>query len=318
MAHAFRFGDPPTQAGVAEDLTRSPEHLALAARGAMAFDLPRAQARLGAALAATGATPERRASGHVGRGVALLALGRVREGLRSLDSATLLFSDPREARLQAAPPRVVPPALGVPGWTEREIAPGRAALRAMAVDPALRARAAWALAVDAYARADTVEAGRQRAALRSAGAHAGLTAMLTGLAHAAHGNWSEALAASEPALAFDSAGHAPDPFLRAALHVRRGDWLARLGRAAEADRSWLWYESLDLRGWPQAEAQPAEVDWAVSTAVRARRARLALERGDLTPGCTFARRASELWTDAEPRLAAAVRALADAARGCPP
>jgi hypothetical protein len=284
----------------------------------MSFDLPQAQARLGAALAATGTTPARRASGHVGRGVALLALGRVRDGLRSLDSAVPLFTDGREARLQSAEWRVVPPALGVPGWTSRERERGRSALRALAQDPTLRSRAAWALALDAYARGDTTEAGRHREAVEAAGGHVALTAMLAGLALAADGGWSGALAATEPALAYDSAGHAPDPFLRAALHLRRGEWLARLGRAGDADRSWLWYESLDLRGWPHAEAQPAEVDWALSTHVRARRARLALEQGERTRGCALAGRARELWADAELGLAPAVRDLSDAARGCPP
>ncbi|HJR52035.1 MAG TPA: serine/threonine-protein kinase, partial [Gemmatimonadales bacterium] len=286
MAYVFRFGDARAQGEVAAGLGQSVDHLALAARGAMTFDLPAAQATLGAALAAaSAATPTQRASGLVGRGVALMALGRVSEGLGALDSAALVFPSPREARLQAAEWRVVPPSLHAPGWSERERERGRAALRAMTGDPVLRSRAYWALAMDAHARGDSVEVRRYGEAIRASGGHRALAWMLEGMGHAAGGDWKAALAVTEPALAYDSAGYAPDPFLRAALHLERGEWLEHLGQNADADRSWLWYENLDLRAWPEAEAQPAEVDWALATYARARRARLALENGDRPHGC---------------------------------
>jgi tetratricopeptide (TPR) repeat protein len=317
MAYVFRFGDPKAQAEVADGLGQSLERLALAARGAMSFELPEAQVGFGAALATAGGTPGQRASGHVGRGVALIALGRVSEGQRSLDSAALLFPQPREARLQAAEWRVLPSSLGAPGWSERQRERGRAALRAMTEDHVLRGRASWVLAMDAYARADSGEAKRQAESLGRPGGHVALASMLAGMAEAAEGNWAAALAATEPALAFDSAGHAPDPFLRAALHLKRGEWLERLGEHADADRAWLWYENLDLVGWPEAEAQPAEVDWALATYARARRFRSALERGDTLGGCRLARRAGELWAGADSAVAGAARDLAAAtARAC--
>jgi tetratricopeptide (TPR) repeat protein len=317
MAYAFRFGDAKAQGEIVGELGGSLQHLALGARGAMSFDLPEAQVRLGSALASAGTTAAQRASGQVGRGVALIALGRVSEGQQALDSAALLFPDPREALLQAAEWRVVPAALRALGWSEQERERGRAALRALADDPALRDRALWALAMDARARGDSVEASRYGEGSRVSGVHPALGWMLAGMAQAAGGNWASALAATEPALAYDSAGHAPDPYLRAALHLQRGEWLERLGRYAEADRSWLWYENLDLRDWPDAEAQPAEVDWALATYARARRARLALERGDRREGCALARRAGELWARAEPVVAAGAQELASAySRAC--
>ena len=316
MAYVFRFGDPKAQAEVAGGLGQSLDQLALAARGGMSFELPEAQVRFGAALAAAKATPAQRASGLVGRGVALIALGRVSEGQRSLDSAALLFPEPREARLQAAEWRVLPASLGAPGWSERERERGRAALRAMTEDRVLRSRASWALAMDAYARGDSGEAKRYAESLSGQGGHVALASMLDGMAEAARGDWGAALTAAEPALAFDSAGHAPDPFLRAALHLERGEWLERLGKHADADRSWLWYENLDLVGWPEAEAQPAEVDWALATYARARRSRLALQRGDRQEGCRLAGRAGELWAGAEAAVAGAARELAAAARAC--
>ncbi len=318
LAYAFRFGDSAGQRGAMDTLSRDPAALTLAARGALSFDLPHVQAALGAALAASGAPAGQRASGLVARAVALVALGRPADAQASFDSAGSLLEDAGEARLQAAEWRVVPAALGAPGWSESERQLGRTALRAMMREPEIGVRAAWALALDAHSRGATAEAAALGASLRRAGRAEGLRLMLAGLAHAARGDWPAALEATEPALAFDSAGHAPDPFFRAALHLGRGEWLARSGRAAEADRAWLWYENLDVEGWPDAEAQPAEVDWALGSHARSLRARLALERGATESGCALARRVAELWADAEPAVAHAAGELAAMARECPP
>jgi hypothetical protein len=316
MAYTFRFGDSTARGEAVGMLRQSPEALALAPRGALSFDLPVAQAGLGTALAASGATAAQRASGLIARGVALVALGRPTAAQLSFDSAAGLFPDASEARLQAAEWRVIPSALGVAGWTERERERGRIALRAMLGDSSVRARAAWALALDAHARGDTAEARLRGQSVTLAGREEALALLLAGLGHAALGEWQAALAVTEPALAFDSTGHAPDPFLRAALHLQRGEWLERAGRPADADRSWLWYENLDVRGWPNAEAQPAEVDWALASHARSRRARLALERGDLAEGCAHARRVADAWKEAEPAVASVGRRLEAMTRVC--
>jgi hypothetical protein len=187
----------------------------------------------------------------------------------------------------------------------------------MTGDPSFGTRAAWALALDAYGRGDTAEARSRREGLRVTDREEGLALMLIGLGQGARGDWQAALAATEPALAFDSAGHAPDPFLRAVLHLKRGEWLERSGRPADADRSWLWYENLDVRGWPNAEAQPAEVDWALASHARSRRAGLALGRGERSEGCALARRVIETWAEAEPAVATVGRKLAAMAQECP-
>jgi tetratricopeptide (TPR) repeat protein/tRNA A-37 threonylcarbamoyl transferase component Bud32 len=317
MAFAFRFGDAAAQGEVTGALTASAEALALAARGALSFELPAAQAALGAALAASGGNAAQRASGHIGRGVALVALGRPAEGQRSFDAAAAHFPAPGEALLQAAEWRLIPSALGVAGWSAAERQRGREALRAAVGDPTFRARAVWALGMDAHARGDTAEARRLRESVEFSGRDEALSDLLLGLEHAARGDWQAAITATDPALAFDSAGHAPDPFLRAALHLKRGEWLRRSGRAEAADRSWLWYENLDLRGWPDAEAQPAEVDWALATHARALRARLELESAKTSEGCTRARTLAELWSGAEPAVAVVGRELATVAKSCP-
>jgi tetratricopeptide (TPR) repeat protein len=308
LAYQLRFEGVPA-AGAAGGLGAMPGALALAARGAMSFDLPEAQIALGAALTQGGEGPAQRASGHVSQGVALFALGRTRAALAAFDSAAMLFPHPREATLQAAEWRVVPAALGVPGVEAVERARGRETLLSLAGDSILGPRAAWALALDATFRGDGAEADRWRE--RAAAGDARLGPVLEGARQARAGHWRAALAASEPALAYDSAGHAPDPFHRAALHLLRGEWLTRLERATDADRSWLWYENLDVIGWPSAEAQAGEVDWALGTWARARRARLPLSQR-----CGLARRVAELWSRPDPAYASLAADMARASR-CP-
>ena len=75
IAFAMRF--TPEAAAGPEALLRSPSVLALAARGALSFDMPMVQARLGAQLAAVpAASAAVHGSGEVAQGVALMALGR--------------------------------------------------------------------------------------------------------------------------------------------------------------------------------------------------------------------------------------------------
>jgi tetratricopeptide (TPR) repeat protein len=313
IAYEIRFGGAPS-GNVAAGLVTTPGALPLAARGALSFDLPQAQVELGGALAQVGEGRGQRASGRVAQGVALVALGRPRQALAAFDSAALLFPRPREAALQAAEWRVVPAALGLPGIAPAEREHGRSVLRALAADSVLGPRAAWALALDALKRGDSLEAASWRP---RAAADARLGPLLDGAAEAHAGRWQAALAASELALAFDSAGRVPDPFHRAALHLLRGEWLERLDQPNEADRAWLWYENLDVIGWPSAEAQAGEVDWALGTWARARRARLGAETAQ-AERCALARRASELWDGAEPAYAALEVEMRRVAERCRP
>ena len=296
LAYQLRFGGA-TPAAIGASLVSTPGALPLAARGAMSFDLPQAQVELGEALAQMGEGPAQRASGRVAQGLALVALGKPRQALVALDSAAALFPRGREATLQAAEWRVVLPALGVPGIAPGERQHGRAVLRGLAQDSVLGPRAAWALGLDALLGGDSLAANPWRA---RAASDPRLMPLLDAVAEKLAGRLPAALTLSEPALAFDSAGRVPDPFHRAALHLLRGEWLERLGRVEEADRSWLWYENLDVIGWPSAEAQAGEVDWALGTWARARRARLAGRPAAAPDRCVLARRAAELWDGAEP------------------
>jgi serine/threonine protein kinase/tetratricopeptide (TPR) repeat protein len=319
VAFTARF-DPAALGAGGGALLQSPGALALAARGALAFDLPGHELLFGRALTALeGAAPAQRASGHIAQGVALVALGRPSAALAQLDSAADLFPDPAEARLQAAEWRVLPGALGAPGFPAVEADRGRASLASAAEAPStIGTRAAWALALDALARGDSAATdrwGRLVAARETAGGPLGL--LLASMAAAVRGDPAAALRISEPALALDSAGYAPDPFFRSALHLLRGDWFAAAGHGPDADRSRLWYENTDAIGWPEAEAQPAEVDWALGSTARLRRAAQAFADGRRGDGCTIAVRLLEVWARPDPAVAASAAGLRQQAAGCP-
>ena len=189
-----------------------------------------------------------------------MALGRPLDALTHFDSATTLLDDRFEARIQAAEWRVIPAALGIPGIPQPEIERGRRELERLTADSIIGLRAAWALALDALTRDDTAKAAPWVDRVASGAGKGGpLDLMLRAMGEGVAGRFQAALELSEPALAFDSAGRAGDPFFRAALHLKRGDWYAALNHPASADAAWLWYENLDVVGWPTTVAQAGEV-----------------------------------------------------------
>jgi hypothetical protein len=129
---------------------------------------------------------------------------------------------------------------------------------------------------------------------------------------------TSAIAMTSLVLDADSAGHQIDPFLRATAHLTRGLWAEAAGAFELADRAWLWYENTDVVGWPSAEAQPVDVDWALGAFAGAKRARLAFRQGDRIHGCALARRTLAFWSRPEPSLTPVVDSLRALARECPP
>jgi len=319
VAFALRFQSP--DAAEAASALGSPENLALAARGAVGFDMPRYQLAFGQRLAAI-ARPRspQQANGLVAQGVALVALGRPAAAFARFDSAAASFRSPDEALLQAAEWRVIPAALGMHGVSERDRVDGRTRLAAFAADTGPRAlRAAWALAVDAFLRGDTVVAHRWRAQVtgRTDSTTEPLDQLLA--AFDAHGrNDPGALDLMKPVLEVDSAGRQPDPFLRATVHLVRGQWADEVKDPALADASWLWYENTDAVEWPHAEAQPMDVDWALGAYAGFSRASLAFRRDEPARGCPLARRTLDFWQDTEPGMAGTVKVLRSLVRRCPP
>ena len=294
IAFAGRFGGTDSAAGPAAP----PKGLVEWFRFALSLDIPATQIAIGRLLSG--------ANGHEAQGLALLALGQGARGLAQLDSAAVLYRTP-EARFQALEWRVIPSALGLPLAPAAEIAQARAALRDWTGDPARGARAAWALALDAFGRHDASGVERWAAVVRhraSADSEAArLDQLLRALHAAALSDGLRAIAISDSLRAAYAESRGGDPFARAVLHVVRATWYETLGRAAEADREWLWYENADIQGFPTTESQSGEVDWVFGVYARWRRGALAVSRGDTRRGCAYLKRVLELWAGADAELA---------------
>ena len=272
----------------------------LARVGTPWLDMPHTQLRYCDLLLRAGpAVAEIHGTAHQGKGLALFALGRLREALAELDSAAALFDSP-EARLQQAEWRVVPAALGYPGIDTKAWEPR---LRELAGDSTVGARAAWAIALlagDDTARArpwlDRLPDGSPLGVL----SHARLAA--------SRGDLAFALALTDSLRSAFQGPPPADPFAGAVLHVLRGDWFAAAGAPDRADREWLWHEASDVEGWPVGLAQSGEIGAALGPLARLRRARALLAPGgsaaDTLRACAHVARVRELWADADPALRA--------------
>jgi hypothetical protein len=296
---------------------RAPQQLEgierIARLGTPWLDLPHTQLRYcDLLLRAVSPTAETHGTAHQGKGLALFALGRVREGLAQLDSAAALIDSP-EARLQQAEWRVVSSAVGYPGldtagWEEH--------LKALVADSVVGPRAAWALTL--LAGDDTA---RARPWLEHLPRGTPLRVLRDARLAASRGDPTAALALTESIRRAFHGPRPPDPFAVAVLHVSRGAWLAATGQPARADREWLWYEASDVESWPQGVAQPGEISAALAPLVRLGRARLLLETGtsaaDTARACTHVERVRALWSDADPALRP-LPADPTLGRACPP
>ncbi|HYC33729.1 MAG TPA: hypothetical protein VEB59_15675 [Gemmatimonadales bacterium] len=241
---------------------RTLQRIAQVARfGTPLLDLPRTQLRYCELLLRQGrSSPELTATAHEGRGLALIALGHVEEGLEEIDSAAAMLDTP-EARLQRAEWRVVPAALGVPGFE-----PGRPpdVLESLAGDSAVGAGAAWALAMAARAAGDSALAERWTTRLP---AESPLRVLLEALEMEARGRPDSALAVTDTVrLAFQQTRR-PDGFAGAAFHLLRARWREARGDRAGADRERLWSQATDVEGWPGGLAQPGEIDAALGALI---------------------------------------------------
>ncbi|HJR16011.1 MAG TPA: protein kinase [Gemmatimonadales bacterium] len=299
LAFGLRFAGNSTP--LKSTSLQSPLELALAARGALSFGMPAVEYALGARLASLPAAPAAlHGSGQIAQGVASMALGRPVTALRHFDSAAVLLPERLESRIQSAEWRVIPAAFGFPGIPDAEIESGRRELVRLTADTSIGRRAAWALAVDALQRGDAAAAAPWRKQVASGDTIDGpLDLLLRAMAEATAGRYAAALELSRPALSYDSAGRAGDPFFRAALHLARGNWYAASNQPSSADASWLWYENLDVVGWPSTVAQAAEVDWAFSSHARWRRGKLADSHSRPVHACRMMTQAADAWRGAE-------------------
>lgn len=302
-AAAWKFGRDP--AGLTDYL-----------RLGLTFDVPELQEQLGRAVSHA-RDPGARATGHMARSLALFQLGRGREGMIHLDTATALLGT-ADARLHQHAFSIVAAVLGFPVADSARIAHAMAALDTLAAgSDAVGGQAAWTLAAVALIRGDTVAGAAEAARFASRPATPGtdyLAAILFALDSAAHHRLEAAVLSTDTLFVDDRSGSLGGPFARAVLYLERGRWLRELGRAREAEATWLFHENSYLRGWPTREMQSGEVDAVLSGLVKLHRAELAMEQGRHDHGCRLARRARSLWERADaafaPLVARAVRVAA--------
>lgn len=293
----WKFRDPPLA------LLRQ---LSQYVRLGLSLDIPRSEHALGAILAARARDPGIRANGHQASGIANMAMGRPAAAAGQLDSAAALFATPL-ARLDAAEWRVVFPAVAWHGTLLPGSEDSERRLTALIADPALAGRAAWALAIAAYARGDTANGARWRARIAARPptdmGTALLLTLLDGRIIAATGRPDDALSLTANLDGYASSQEAGDPFFRTTLYLSRAEWFARLGRIEDAKRTLRWYQNSDLEGWPEDLTQSGEVDGAASGIARLRLGELRLQSHDTADACPLLRRVKHLWSEAEPALA---------------
>lgn len=235
-------------------------------RWGLSLSIPVAESTLGAKFSQS-PEPSARSDGFEGLGIAELSMGHIEAGLSHIDSAGAGDT----GTLEAAEWRVIPAALGAFKVSEQERERGRATLRSFARSTGgLAARAAWALAVDAYLAGDAKTAATWDAILASQTARdtvPRLRGLLAAVKAGASGANQEALRLSQPSLDLDEAPQIVDPFWRSVLHLLRSRWAHAVGDAKTARCELGWSNNADIQGWSRGPAQASEVDWVIGRAV---------------------------------------------------
>lgn len=276
VARAVRF-DPEQAMATLNDLdsgAASSRHiLRQTFRFGPSLDIPLGEMALGRRYSSS-SDPVTRADGLEGMAIAELIMGMVEPGLAHVDSA----ARGEAGALEAAEWRVILSDLGVLRLSNQERERGRVVLRSIARSTSgSAARAAWALAVDAYRSGDPKAGATWQAILESQTAHdtvPRLSGLLKAVRAGASRQYGEALRLSRPSLDVDEAPQIVDPFFRTVLHLERARWAMEIGDSALARHELLWSENADIQGWSTGPAQAAEVDWVAGSYARVMRARL--------------------------------------------
>jgi hypothetical protein len=282
------------------------------------LDIPASEERLSRILLTIGPTDDSaRGSARVGIALGLLAQGKTARGLAQLDRAADALGT-REIRLQQAEWRLIPPALGLVGWTAGDQRPWLARLDSLAADSAFASRARFARALGRLGGGDTAAFLREVEALPATAEPLGV--LLRAVRAGVGGGFDEAVAIADSARQAIHVTTPPDPFAPAALHLFEGDWERERHRPRSADGDWLWYLAAEFEGWPSGAPQAGEADGVLGVLGRRKRAhlRLATASGtaDTVAACAAMRRIAELWRDADTSLAWVAQGTPGLREGC--
>ena len=317
VCYRWRFGSPAEAARYTRGLLAQPAVLALhdlgaGARYMMSCDAPRGAVWLGEAfqhvgradLEAPGLAAEIYGYFALGRPDSALAAAARLQSRATLPDAAVSLAELPGARLLADSAGAAAVARAWPElrralepFTEPEGGAG---------NPAVARRAAWMLALLARRAGDTAAAERWARRLEDEPAPRPFATLIELDAGAARGRLGTALRGSVPLLALDSSGQAGDPFFRAVLHLMRAQWHASLGDTAAAVRDLRWHENNDLKTvtFPAAGAESAEIDWALGTLARWRRARLLDGASGESEACSCYAGVARLWAGGDAPYAA--------------
>lgn len=320
VGYAYRFLDSVTAREIMIGLVTHPEiqhfpGLAAGPRYLPTFDAPRGAVEMGVFFAAS---PDRalERSGLIAEALGLVALGRLTAARDELDRLRDRFNEP-EVRLMRPE---LDGALWVLGfepdrhadeWFPIAQTLAREADARSATIPA-RQRVAWLLTLGAR-RSGGADTARYQRILAAEPMPRPLSRLLAADALARRGNFAAAVRASDALRELEASalsGATPtDPFFRALLHALRAEWSAATGRVGDASRELLWYESNDASGLPTRDPQVGDIDWALGTFARWRRAPLLERERRHDAACHAYRDVARLWAHGD----APYRARADSA-----
>ncbi len=325
VAFRWRFAPPAAAAAFTDSVLANPmladaKDIADGPAYLLSFDVPLGVLHLGRRFAEGRPRDGLAVRGALAQVHALLALGRPDSALRLAAALGATTAEPDLRCFLAQLPAVaalLDPAMVAARWAA--LAPP---LAAIADDPTSlpvhRRRAAWTLALLARRTGEAAAARRYAAVIDADSAAPHFRLLLAADAERSPAvRWQR----SRPLLQLDSASSARtgDPFLRALTHLLRARWAEDAGDPMQAARDLLWYRNADYVGYSASHVQSAEVDWALGTLARWRRAPLLEAAGATGAACRDLADLVRLWSAGEPAF---VARAADAARrrarlGCP-
>jgi hypothetical protein len=300
------------------DMSAAPSYL-------LTLDVPRATVWLGARFAQGVPRNGLETVGLLAQAYGLVALGRPDSAVAVARRAADRTSEPALALFAAELPAAL--ALADSADLFRDYARLAGPLRAIADETSAaapqRSRALWMLALLAWRENRGADGDAAHRAFESLAGHAGsLGALLGVVAGPGMHHLPAAALRRAPALVdHDSANGTGDPFYRTLLYLSRAEWQLAAQNPEQAVRELRWHENNDFVGYPGLEPQAGDVDYALGTLARWRRARLLESLGSAyrDEACASYAAVARNWREGDARFAARADSAAQHRRAltCP-